>query len=206
MVVDPKRTGGRAVKSLYHGDYEAPERLIAREMIRPGDKILEAGAGMGLVSLTMARIVGAENVVSYEPMPAAYSLLVDNALLNDLAIDHRPRALSVTNGSVKLYIDANVVASSLYARANSTSIEVDSDGIVETLQTTGANALVLDVEGSEVELIKSSPLTGVEKIIMEIHPHIVGEPAINAMLEHLSVSGFRRNAPLSHGRVLTFLR
>lgn len=206
MIVDPSRVGFRTVKALYHGDYEAPERLILQKIIKPGDKILEAGAGMGLISLTMARIVGAKNVVSYEPMPVAYALLVDNASLNNLEIGHRPRALAARSGKISFYVDTNIVASSLFSRAASTHIEVNADGIEEELQATRPNTLVLDIEGAEVELIKSCSFGGIEKIIMEVHPHIVGEQAIGSMVESLYATGFRENAALSFGRVMTFLR
>lgn len=168
--------------------------------------MLEAGAGMGLISLTMARIVGAENVVAYEPMPAAYSLLADNARLNDLAIVHRPRALAAAIGSVKFFADENVVASSFHARTGATGIEVAADGIAEVLETNPANTLVLDVEGAEVSLLKACPLGGLQKIIMEVHPHIVGEQAVGDMVASLNAAGFRQNTGLSARRVLTFLR
>jgi FkbM family methyltransferase len=206
MIADPSRIGFRAVKSLYHGDYEAPERLIVSEAVKPGDKVLEAGAGMGLISLTLARIVGVANVVSYEPMPAAYSLLADNARLNGLTIDHRPRALAANGGSVKFYADGNVVASSLYSRSNTNLIEVEADGIAETLQAEGSNVLVLDIEGAEVELIKACPLSGIGKIVMEVHPHIVGEEATNAMIAQLKAAGFHADPALAACRVVTFLR
>lgn len=206
MIADPSRIGFRAVKSLYHGDYEAPERLIVSEVVKPGDKVLEAGAGMGLITLTLARIVGAENVVSYEPMPAAYSLLADNARLNDFAIDHRPRALAATGGSVKFYADGNVVASSLYSRSNTNLIEVQADGIAETLRAEKSNVLVLDIEGAEIELLKACPLDGIRKIVMEVHPHIVGEEATGAMIAQLKSAGLHPDPALAAGRVMAFLR
>lgn len=206
MIADRDRLGFRAVKALYHGDYEAPERLIVQEALQRGDRVLEAGAGMGLISLTMARIVGAENVIAYEPMPAAYSLLAENARLNGLAIMHRQRALAAASGRTKFFADENVVASSFHARTGATGIEVAADGIAEVLEANPANTLVLDIEGAEVELLKACPLGGIQKIIMEVHPHIVGEQAISEMIALLQATGFRQNTALSVGRVVTFLR
>jgi hypothetical protein len=65
---------------------------------------------------------------------------------------------------------------------------------------------VLDIEGAEVDLLKACPLGGIRKIIMEVHPHIVGEPAVGEMVALLDAAGFRQNRALSIGRVLTFLR
>lgn len=206
MIVDPSRLGFRAVKALYHGDYEAPERLIVERVVKPGDRVIEAGAGMGLISLTIARIVGASNIIAYEPMPIAHSLLADNARLNELLIAHRQKALAPTSGPMIFYADENVVSSSFHSRKDTKIISVDADAISEAVTAEKVNVLVLDVEGAEIDLIKACPLARIDKIVMEVHPQIVGEQSIAEMIKYLTESGLHEDPSFCIGRVRAFLR
>jgi FkbM family methyltransferase len=206
MIVDRARMRAPTIDALYHGDYETAERIIVGEALRPGDRILEGGAGMGLISLTAARIVGAGNIVSYEPTPAAYSILDENARLNDLAIERRQRALGAKAGRATFYANDNIVSSSLVAGKGGRPIEVVVDGIADALSETKANALLLDVEGAEVELIEACPLERIDKIVMEIHPDLVGDAAISRMYARLIAAGLMLRHDLAHGDVVTFMR
>ena len=48
---------------LVRGDYEMPERRAVSQLLRKGDRVLEIGSCVGVVALTAAKIVGAENVL-----------------------------------------------------------------------------------------------------------------------------------------------
>jgi FkbM family methyltransferase len=206
VIVDPARMESRTVKGFYHGDHEAPERVIVTEVLARDDHVLEAGAGMGLISMIAARIVGAGNVVSYEPTPVTFSILEDNVRLNALPIDCRPRALGAKSGEMTLYVRDNLISSSMYAWRGGQPIAVPVDGIAKVLAETKSNVLIFDIEGAEIDVIAACPLAQVEKIVMEIHPHIVGDAAISRMYAHLFEAGFVLRFDLTHAEVVTFMR
>lgn len=197
----------RTVKWLYHGNYEAAERIAADVLLQRGDRVVEAGAGMGLISMTAARIVGADHIVSYEPMPLAFSILEDNLRLNELAIEVRKRALGAKSSVTPFYVQAHILSSScLPAAQQSERIDVAVDGIADVLAETGANVLILDAEGAEVEIIKACPLAQIDKILMEVHPELVGAPAIAEIFTLLKNAGLAPQPALQAGRVMAFAR
>lgn len=86
------------------------------------------------------------------------------------------------------------------------TIEARVDGIAEALAETGANVLILDVEGKEVEIIDACPLDRLDRIIMEIHPRIVGHDAISRMIARILDAGFVWRYDLSYEAVMAFAR
>ncbi|MCQ0969919.1 50S ribosomal protein L11 methyltransferase [Paracoccus sp. TK19116] len=51
------------------GLYEGPERALVRKFVRADDRVLDLGAGAGVVAMIAARIVGAEKVVASRRTP-----------------------------------------------------------------------------------------------------------------------------------------
>ena len=77
----------------------------------------------------------------------------------------------------------------------------------KTLREFGATALVLDIEGSEVDLLTNAMEFGaVKTIVMETHPAFVGNDNIRSMLERLERAGFRIAEHTSGGAVVALRR
>jgi hypothetical protein len=92
---------------------------------------------------------------------------------------------------VTFHIGDNVVSSSLYQRAaTQTAVTVESDALVAVLAEIAPDVLVMDVEGAEVDLLRDCDLGTVRAAIIELHPHIVGEERIAALLDSLAARGF----------------
>lgn len=180
-------------RAIYKGNYEAPERLLVREALAPGDKVLEIGAGVGLISLLCARIVGESRVLSFEPNPAAAALIKQNYILNGMTPQLRNEAITKKGGAIEFNVSENIFSSSVYDRGGIQSEKhiVNSECFVDILNSYSPNVLVIDVEGAEVDLLSEGDLPGVEKLILELHPHIVGEARIQELCEHLRAIGFR---------------
>src|SRR3546814_7023106 len=82
---DPR--GPEATRAaLTKGRYEFKERELARRVLRRGDRVIELGSGMGVVSLIMARLIGAEAVMTFEANPGIVELTRANAERNGLPI------------------------------------------------------------------------------------------------------------------------
>jgi FkbM family methyltransferase len=206
MKIDSSRVPFSIRKAIYHADFEAKERLIAEAVLAPGDRVLEGGAGMGLVTITAARIVGDGNVASYEPTPDTYAILKENVALNAVAVDCRNRALGPKPGVMNFRVRRDLISSRGATRASGDTIEVRVDGIAEALAETRANVLILDVEGKEVEIIDACPLEQIDLIIMEIHPAITGNEAMSRMIARILNAGFVWRRDLSHEAAMTFMR
>ena len=176
--------------ALYKEQYEDGELALVSAAIGPRDRVLEIGAGIGLISMACAKRCGAENLISYEANPGLEAVIRKNQALNGLYPELRMRAVAVTAGETKFYFNDNIFSSSLVDRDFGGEAVVHCDCFADVIAEFKPTAMVIDVEGAEVDLIPSVDLSGVEKIIIELHPHIVGQEKIDALIAHFLAEGF----------------
>jgi FkbM family methyltransferase len=185
-------------KALWRGVHERTERSIIRGgFLKSGDRVLEAGGGVGLVTMHIARQVGAENVLTFEAIPTAASAIVQNGKLNGMDLRVVPKALSDREGAMKMQIDGSFIGTSAHDRGFPNEIEVQTADVAEVVTEFAPNVLVIDIEGAEIEVIGRCPLDGFDRIMMETHPKIVGKNAIAAMNTRLVNNGFVQDGALS---------
>jgi FkbM family methyltransferase len=187
---DPAVVSRQVRSGIFKETYEEPERILIREGLRPGDRVLEIGGGVGFVSLLCARIVGADNVLTYEANPAMHKVIRANYALNGLEPRLRGRALTAHGGDVTFFVNDNIISSSVYQREGGRAVTVPSDAIDAALAEWRPTVLVMDVEGAEVDILAASALPGLKRIVLELHPHVVGPEAVARLRAHLSGLGF----------------
>ncbi len=192
--------------ALFKGTFEAAERHLLKLALRPGHRVLDVGAATGLTSLVASRIVSAERVLSYEPNPAMRRVFEANFRLNGLEPNLRAKALSADGRSVAFFQEADVVGSSTFDKgAGAAPTQVESDAIGAVVEAHRPHVIVMDAEGMEAELLTAAPLDGVECLVVEFHPQIIGTERVEALAAHLAQAGFGA-APESVGRVALFAR
>ena len=86
-----------ASRSLEHyGEWAAEDQSLLEAVVKPGDCVLDAGAGIGVHAMALARLVGASGTVhAVEPRARDFQLLCANAALNGL------RQLKVHGGELR---------------------------------------------------------------------------------------------------------
>ena len=177
---------------IFKGGYEAVEAELVDAVLRPGDRVLEIGTGIGFVSILCAQRAGAGRVTSYEANPALEATIRANYALNGVTPDLRMKAVTVEGDPIRFYADDNILSSSLIDRnLAATGITVDSDAMAEVMAEIAPDVIVMDVEGAETGLLPAADLSGVRAMIVEVHPHIVGAEAIAAMDADLARQGLR---------------
>jgi len=188
----------RAVRNgLYKNTYEDGERALLKAVLKPGDRVLEIGGGIGFVGLLATRLAGPGSTVSYEANPKLEPVIRANYALNAAAPELRMRAITPDGKPVTFHQSDNVVSSSLYARAETQhQITVESDALDAALAELKPTVIVMDVEGAEVDLFAGVSLAGVRAMVVELHPHIVGQDRIDALLAGLAEDGFRVESQL----------
>ena len=116
------------------------------------------------------------------------ALIRKNYALNNLVPNLEMKAVSTDGKKIEFYIDPEVLSSSLFDRKMSHKIViVERDAFDDILNKIKPDKIIMDVEGAEIDLLGSSRLTSVTQMIVEIHPHIVGDEKIlqlNQKLEH----------------------
>lgn len=176
---------------LLRGDYEYAERRLLRDLLRPGDRVVEMGAGIGAVGLLAAKIVGAQNVWSYEANPALRQVIEGNHARNDLHPGLDMRGVTSDGGPVTFFVTDVMLSSSLSRRDTAREVEVEGVAIADVLRERCPTVLVLDVEGAETTLLPGAPLDGVRALLVETHANVTGQSAIDEMIAALAAQGFR---------------
>lgn len=188
---DPALIPRSVVTALVKGSYEAPERELVAQAIRPGDKVVEIGTGVGVVSLLCNRLAGPGNVLSFEANAALEPAIRANFALNRMQPRLRLRAVTADGAPISFFRNDNIVSSSVYDRGlTAERVIVESDALDRVLADEAASVLVIDVEGAELALLACAGVSRLREIIVETHSHIVGEAETAAMIAGLLARGF----------------
>lgn len=193
----------RVRSELFKGTYEGPECRLAIQTLEPGDRVLEIGTGIGLVSLLATRICGQGKVLSCEANAELEPLIRENFRLNGWRPNMEMRAVTKDGRDLEFFRDDNILSSSAFDRGRSAEkTVVRSVAINELIERHQPSVLIMDAEGSEVELLSSANLTAIRAIILEVHPTIVGMTEIEDMLESMARQGLWLHKSRVNSRLL----
>lgn len=195
VICDPSRVPRSVSTAIIKGTYEAPEMLLVKAAVRPGDRVVEIGTGVGIVSLLCNRIAGEGNVISYEANASLGPIIHENFRLNKLTPKLVLKAVTIDGAPIEFFHNDNIISSSIHDRGLPAEKRmIDSIAIDDAISENNANVLVVDIEGGEVDLLPGAHLTGVRELIIELHPHIVGEQSINILIASLIDRGFEEKS------------
>lgn len=177
--------------ALFRDTYEDTERKLLLTVLKPGMKVLEIGAGIGFIGLLAAKIVGEENVWSYEANPLLEPMIRRNYALNGVSPNLTMKAVTLDGAPVTFFRSENIISSSIYDRERGDQqIAVESVALPSVVADRDPDVIIMDVEGAEVDLL-SLPLTPrIRHLIVELHPHIVGPEKISSLISDLTSHGF----------------
>lgn len=204
VTCDPALIPRSVVTALVKGSYEAPERRLVVDAIRTGDRVVEIGTGVGIVSLLCNRLAGPGNVLSFEANEALEPAIRANFALNGMEPRLRLKAVTPDGAPITFFRNENIVSSSVYDRGlQAQKVVVQSEAIDDVLRSEAATVLVIDVEGAELALLACDGVASLREIIVETHPHIVGEAETAAMIAGLVARGFRETGRIHKNVRLT---
>ena len=146
---------------------------------------LDIGAHIGNHTLWMAQVMGLK-VVALEPNPTSFAALQTNVKINQLG--KKVTALNLAAGSTSEKVkvmDLNPLnrgESFCRVDSNGTTYQTTLDALVERLQTQDLTLIKIDVEGSEIEILK-----GASKAIEKFKPIIYAEAKDNQAKDSLDI-------------------
>lgn len=190
-------------KAIVLGEYEKNELDIVRRTLGLDDRILECGAGIGLLSTYCSLEIGSDRVKTFEANPFMGPLISKTFSLNRVSPTLVMGAIGPRQGQLEFHVRENFWASSSHhARAEGSvqTITVPVYALHDEILVTRPTYLLVDIEGAEVSLVGSSELPGVKKVMVEVHPELTGESGVRDFLSWLSDLGFRKDDGISRNR------
>lgn len=195
------------LRVLEAGTYEAPEARIVRHAIQSGDTVLELGTGLGFLASLCAKVVGDSRVHTYEANPALGPVIQKNFRLNHISPHLNICMLGEKNSSITFYVMKNFWSSSTIKRhPNAKAIQVPMKRFNDELARLQPSFLIIDIEGGERDFIRYAQLDGVQKICIELHPHIIGVAAVAEVESYFKMQGFREEPTVSDPDHKLYLR
>jgi FkbM family methyltransferase len=165
---------------LLNVGYEIPERQMCGEFLAPDDSVLELGAGIGFIALFCQKKLGVKDYIACEANPRTFELLRRNYALNGVDSAIWNLALAPTNGQIELEVSNEFWEHSLIRNGDSktgrktTSVPAARFDTLMNKAGGKPNTLIIDVEGAEQFIEYEQIPDRIEKIIMELHPRIIG--------------------------------
>ncbi|WP_299359987.1 FkbM family methyltransferase [uncultured Paracoccus sp.] len=181
---------------LLSGGYERYERALLRTHLRPDDRVLDLGAGAGLVSITAARVVGVERVTAVEANRDMVRSLKRNLRRNlGRGVRVLPVAVvadGVAGDAVDLHVRPGFwSASILPGRAKGAVTQpVKARPLGKLIQRAAATVLAMDVEGAEQTLLVAPLPAQIRLLVVELHPALYGDTVRDRILADMARQGF----------------
>ena len=195
LLVINRTVGAEAAYLLSCGDYVQRQLDIVSQFVKPGDRVLNIGAGLGVIAMKAAQISG-EPVLAVEPNEDLHAIIVKNAALNKVQVDVEKGCVVAgqKEGETDFYIAPQLWSSSIFVENQEEGEgEVKKVPVVSLEKLTQqhkANFLFLDVQGAEIGLLDDTDLKSFSRVVVRIHTSLIGEKATASVVNAVMKQGF----------------
>lgn len=156
--------------------YEKEVQLLMKAALKPGDRFVDIGANIGMISLYAAYLVTDKGTVnSFEPNPDCIAAIESSVKANHLThVKLYPVALADKEDKLQLNLSSAHTGTATLAKINDTvkSFEVDvviGDNLL-LIDSTPIKMVKIDVEGFELRALK-----GIKKSLELSQPMLITE-------------------------------
>jgi FkbM family methyltransferase len=180
-------------RPMRNSRYEGGEALALRHVLGPGDRVLELGAGVGLLSAISAMVPGVEHVTAIEANPDLIPLIRETHRLNGIGtVDLRNGIAAAEAGAdVPFYLRPDFWASSMEpaSRPYTREVRLPRFALPDLIADVRPTVIVCDIEGGEAGLFDGADLSGVRAVVIELHPKVYGEDGADRIVATLAGKG-----------------
>ncbi|MFK7834949.1 MAG: FkbM family methyltransferase [Sulfitobacter sp.] len=198
-VPDSPMLNATRIERINAARYEGQEIAGALSVVRAGDKVLELGAGIGIVGAVVAKNAKPKQVVSFEANPNLIEHIRALYKLNRLSTKIEVRnqvLLSAPDApeTMAFHIRNSFLGSSLIdtdTRAT-TRVDVPTASYAQIHEEYAPDVLLMDIEGGELDFLRHASLEGVRAIVIEFHPGAYGREGMMECKSILERAGFTK--------------
>lgn len=191
------------------GDYETQEARAAVALFHDGDTVLELGSGVGVTSAIIAKACKRSRIVTIEANPDLIDLIGKVHARNRVAhieVRHGAAVCGHASETITFNLRQNFWASSLlsvlppHRTVNVPALEWD-----DLLTEIRPAAVIMDIEGGELEILERRNMGTVKRLVIELHPELYGADGLARCRSALDNAGFIAD-PISSHNVLALRR
>jgi len=197
-------------KYLWRGAYEKPEINALLAMARPGDRVLELGTGMGLVSGVVAKAIPDLEIETYGANPGPVDNIKRLHKMNSFTNITAHNAILLPTDDltpIRLNLKEHFTESTILDDLESnSSVEVPVRDMRKVLAGFRPDILVCDIEGGEEALFDGITLDGLRALVIEFHPRLISRAATKRIYDLCAAAGLYPRIDLSSALVVAFER
>jgi FkbM family methyltransferase len=132
------------------------EMLFLAHLLQPGDLFADVGANVGMYSVWVSRVTGA-NVIAMEPVPSTYETLHQNIRLNNLEALIEPMRTAAGDTSGEALMSSEMAGSNhILAENVEGAIQTPIARVDDILVGRCPSAMKIDVEGFELQALRGA--------------------------------------------------
>lgn len=186
---------GNLERALTSGRYESHEADALMLHLRPGDRLLDLGAGLGFICALAAGVLGEAAVMGVEAGPETVKLARRNLAANGYPAVKVLKGAVVADGEGEVEFGERPAfwASALKGPEgwpeNAAVIRVPARPLGKLLAKFAPTVISCDIEGGELEVL-TRPLPGVRLVVVETHPQVYGPEGVARIVAALRAQGF----------------
>ena len=191
------------IQCIRSGAYEASEANELDSLIQPDEIILELGAGVGFISTICAKNQNAKAVFCVEANPDLINIAKLTHKINNVDVTLYNELLAKEDGKTDFFVHEDFWASGVHSWLGK-RITVKTTKFQNRLNQIKPTMLIIDIEGGEETLFEEVDLTGVKKIMIEIHQPTIGRRGVKKLFDLLSAQNFHYDIWHSCRQIVTF--
>jgi FkbM family methyltransferase len=208
---DPRIFPAELRKAVVEGWYEAGEADALEGLIGAGERILELGSAIGYITTLMARDRRTAEILCFEADPKLVEFSRTVHQLNGIKNVRVENAILTTDdgvSEVKFYVRGHFWASSTFAKpwGYQSEVMVPAKSLAEVIADFRPTLIVCDIEGGEADLFEHADIASIHKVMLEVHPEIIGLARIKEFFHAMSRNGLIYDTARSSGKIVTFQR
>jgi FkbM family methyltransferase len=196
IFIIPKDLTTRTFRACFwRGNYEKEERELIRRWIQPADSVLELGACLGIVSCVTNKFLRDKSRhVVIEANPFCIPTLRENKQLNRSGFKVEHCAVGAPP-ELTFYLHPNYIVGGNAQRVTGRPVRVPAKTLSQLeLENGPFTAIVMDIEGGELEVLQQSAdlLKAYRLVIIELHEFAIGIEGVETCRNILRQSGLFR--------------